>query len=266
MITRLDNAADLIEAGNTLKEIDRFLTENTKKRTAFCKALASQICEYYILFHELSDKKYFVSSHSIPLYLLFNGLTNRYVRDSRMCIKMIIDYIDEYIVPASGNCITKDDINNILNLLDQKFPYFNVVGVNQPLIILTFKNSSRIYNSFFCTDASRRFLIINMLNMMDNDTSPEYVFLHELGHALQLAITGSMDNVPGEFISFQNDLSGVEPIEQDDPNAPDLFADSFAIAVMNNTPLKKHDPFNFHEELNRLLEQFFMEFIKKYAC
>ena len=98
-----------------------------------------------------------------------------------------------------------------------------------------------------------------MYNMKNISFIPEYVFLHELGHALQAAMSGSVLTVPDEFIDFHNSLPGTPRIEHGNTDAPELFADAFAIAVMRGTELYRFDPFHFSDGLNGLLEAFFEE-------
>jgi hypothetical protein len=98
--------------------------------------------------------------------------------------------------------------------------------------------------------------------MKDGDISPEYVFLHELGHVLQTSLTGSVDVVPEEFLRFDQTVGG--QLKQGDPDACEVFADLFAIAVMRGTALCSHDPFPFSEEFKRNIECFFLKLVQKY--
>ncbi|MHB9038971.1 MAG: hypothetical protein ACYC64_20220 [Armatimonadota bacterium] len=98
--------------------------------------------------------------------------------------------------------------------------------------------------------------------MKDSEISPEYVFLHELGHALQIALTGSKEIVPEEFILFHQALNS--PLEQGNPDAPDVFADTFAMAVMRGTELSSHDPFNISDDLKGTFERLISGIFQRY--
>jgi hypothetical protein len=102
-----------------------------------------------------------------------------------------------------------------------------------------------------------------MYNIKDDSIAPEYVFLHELGHVLQVAITGSDQLVPEEFINFNNSLPNVN-LKQGDCEAPDLFADTFAVAVMQGTCLHQFNPFPFSDQLNETFETFHTKLLEKH--
>jgi len=182
----------------------------------------------------------------------------------RRNIKRFITLIDETVIPPSGRFLTVEREEKILSVLFMKYPYLEIVSANRPLIVLNFDSTNRLYNSFCGTDDNVRSRVICMFNMNDSTVSPEYVFLHELGHALQIAITGSVSDVPIEFIKYQNLLPGVEKLNQGDEIAAEVFADIFAIAVMRNTEFSCFDPLNNPDIINASFETFFSQLFDKY--
>lgn len=270
MIEQLIKSDDLLMAGETLKEIDCFLTDNAPKRMAFCKALSKRLCQFvlpYVGFSFLNPKPYQILpvGHSIPMYFYLNGLASGKVRETRANIKTIIEYIDSSVLPASGNCLSKENIKTILNTADEKFHYFKAIPKGKPLLIMNLNNSDRTYNSYCSIEEANRYLNICMLHMKDDSTAPEYVFLHELGHIFQVSITDSTTVVPEEFFLFYESLKGAQPLQRDNPDASEVFADIFAVAVMHGTPLMKYNPFGFPEQLNEVFELFFTKLFEKYS-
>lgn len=266
LIWDLLNAADLISAGKALKKIDAFLSENTADRSAFCKKLARTLTERVsslmgCLMFESERYAVYPPAFSIPLYLTANGLALGGVRNTVQHIRKLMDYVDASIVAPSGNCLTKERAERVLQVLTAKFPYFDVTG--KPLNILLIDNSDRIYNSQCGVNSAADDCIILMFHMKDNTLSPEYVFLHELGHALQIALTGSPETVPGEFITFHQLLGN--QLEQGDAGAPDLFADTFAMAVMRGTELSSCDPFELSDALKDVIERFITGLFRRYG-
>lgn len=258
LIWGLLDATDLLTAGEALKEIDVFLSENTTSRSAFCRKLAKALTESVLPLMNWSlfdDKRYTIypSAPSVPIYLVVNGLAVGKVRDTTLNIKKLIEYIDTFITDPSGNCLTERRAERVLQVLVAKFPYFDVVGKYKPLNILNINNTDKRFNSQCGINASGDECIILMYHMKDSDISPEYVFLHELGHALQIALTGSNEIVPEEFIRFHEGLNS--PLKQGNPDAPDVFADTFAMAVMRGTKLCSHDPFELSDNLKLAMER-----------
>ena len=264
MIYDLIKSNDLLEAKRHLITIDEALEQNTVNRSQFCKHLSQALIEWSFMprvniFDLDKDRRYHIySAHaSMAPYLASFGLSFGRVREVRQHIKSLIANIDETIIAASGICLTVEQEEKILTILTTKFPFLEIVTVNKPLTIMNINNSHRLYNSLCGTDEAVSGFVVYMFNMKDASFIPEYVFLHELGHALQSAITGSVLTVPDEFLEFHNSISGAQRIEQGNKDAPELFADTFAISVMRGTELSCFDPFHFSDALNGLFESFF---------
>jgi hypothetical protein len=219
------------------------------------------------IFYLEKDPRYNIYSvqDSIPPYLASYGLSLGRVKEVRQRVINLIASIDETITKPSGICLTVAQEEKILTILTTKFPYLDIVATKKPLSILNINNSHRMFNSLCGTDEAVSAFVIQMFNMKDESNFPEYVFLHELGHALHLAITGSVLIVPDEFIKFHNSIPGALHLEQGSTDAPELFADTFAISVMRGTELSGFDPFHFDDALNRMLELFFTRMFDKWV-
>jgi len=271
LIYELIESSDLLEVNTNLKKIDVALDEQTVNRSAFCKQLAQALVEWTfrlrnkeLFVQEISKYYIFTEWESIPHYLAFSGLSLGRVREVRQCIKSQIAYIDDMIIEPTGNCITVETEEKIISILEAKYPFFEVAATSHPLHILNINNTNRIYNSTTGCSESGVPVAIHMYNMKDSDTAPEYVFLHEFGHVLQASLTNSVLYVPDEFIQLHNSIPNARRLEQGNPDAPEVFADTFAVAVMRGTELARYDPFNFPEALNEVLERFYMKLFEKY--
>ena len=268
----LVESKNLLEAKCPLTIIDEYLAQNTVNRPQFCKQLSQAIVEWSIMsrpdiFNLEADSRYHIYSvlDSIPPYLAAFGLSLGRVREVRQRIKSLLSCIDETIVEPSGVFLPELQEEKILTILATKFPYLEIVTAKKPLTILNINNTHRIYNSQCGTNEAVTAFVIQMFNMKDASFVPEYVFLHELGHALHLAITGSVLIVPDEFIKFNNSIPGALHLEQGSIDAPELFADTFAIAVMRGTELSGFDPFHFDDTLNGMLEMFFTKMFERWV-
>ncbi len=270
LIATLISAEELLAAGAALKEIDAYLAENTARRSAFCKALTKELCERVgMLMHILTfdGEPYAIYDHrySVPLFLMSNGLTGRGVAETRQNIGKLIQYIDAEVTAPSGRFLTEKQEVETLEAVTARYPYFKIVGKERPLTILNLDNSNRQYNSVCSVGGLGEQSIVMMYHLKpgpDGNGSPIAVFLHELGHALHIAITGSVE-VPEEFYKFQNVFS--QKLSPGDPMAGDVFADCFAIAVMHGGPLQRHMPFEVDNIIGEMIRRFFTGLFQKYT-
>ena len=258
----------LLEVNRKLKLIDAALTNQDVNRSIYCKKLSQAIIERTLMgrgdiFDVGERPKYHIYpfGKSIPAYLASYGLSIGKVREMRKNIKCLINVIDDTIVEPSGNYLAEKDEERILSILSDKFPFWEIVANNRSMDILNIHNSHRVYSSLCGTNETATSFVIYMFNMRDKSMMPEYVFLHELGHALQMALTGSNLIVPDQFINFNNSLPNVK-LEQGTYDASEAFADTFAIAVMRGTSLADFDPFGFPDTLNEVFEKFYIDFFK----
>ena len=84
--------------------------------------------------------------------------------------------------------------------------------------------------------------------------SPEYVFLHELGHVVQIKITGDSHKVPPSFLPF---AEAIFPDMTKETEA-EIFADCFAMAVMYDSQFSVYDPFDIIIPTHKALFQIYM--------
>ena len=73
----------------------------------------------------------------------------------------------------------------------------------------------------------------------DHEATPQSVFLHELSHCVNIALTGSPE-VPPEYFTLVIKLIGVDKVECD---IPEFFAHCFAMSLLIEPELLSADPF-----------------------
>lgn len=92
-------------------------------------------------------------------------------------------------------------------------------------------------------------------NHLDPQSSPEYIFMHEIGHIIQLYFTGDQTRVPDSFKTIVANM--FKPCS--DEVLVEVFADCFSVAVMKDTPFEEFNPFCsvFLQEHQVLLKDYF---------
>lgn len=267
LIYELLDTRELFSACEKLKEIDAFLSENATGRSSFCKSLCKETRERALRLTGIyaGNKPYaiFAARFSIPTYLTTFGFQTGRVRDTVANIKSTIAIIEDEALAPSGNCLTPESAKNVLEVMAGKLPYFEAIEKQGLLRVLLLDNSHKVYNSLCGVNAEGTRATVLMYHMRDCTVSPEYVFLHELGHVLQIALCGP-EEVPEEFYRFQSSFS--QPLKRGEPIAKEVFADTFAIAVMHGTDLQKYMPFELDADIiGGMIERFFKQLLKNYC-
>lgn len=183
-----------------------------------------------------------------------------------MIIDELLEFLDPIIETHKTKIITKKDIDLIFKTIKQKMPNFENILTNIDLDILIFNNSHKYLNSETIPSQNLKHFKVLCFYMQDNDEykqnrlNPIYVFLHELGHIICWIITNKNKEVPKSFFKVTKKyMCGLEP---NNPDALEVFADCFAMAIMYNTQLNCYNPFAlFEEELFIDLEKYFSKII-----
>jgi hypothetical protein len=92
----------------------------------------------------------------------------------------------------------------------------------------------------------------------EKDLSPEYIFVHEIGHLLIFNLTGNPKKVPDSFIEFNRKFN---PSWKGD--LVEVFVDLFSIAVMMETELATKNPFlkMFSVKRQKIIRNYFTSVI-----
>lgn len=178
-------------------------------------------------------------------------------------IKELQDVLDEFTDTQKTKIIKKPEITTVFNTICEKFPNFENILHNVCIEILILRETNKNYNSLCYPDSDFIGFKILCLYMKDDKeykdgtTNPIYVLLHELGHVINWYITKEKKKVPDSFFKVVGKHN--TSLKPENPLALEVFADSFAMAVMHNTELDKYNPFNniIDEEVFIGLENYF---------
>jgi len=178
-----------------------------------------------------------------PLYLLrsyIGGL--KQVGRIVSGIKKFLMQCEEFVDPT-GIVITSEQIKMVVDIAQRRFSLIDILAPVTPLVIMRLNNTNKQFNSMcgVMGEGSGTRAIIMMFNSRNEEYDPVYIFAHELGHAFHLALTHEPHIMPARFDEL-NELIGVRkyiPIS----DKIEVFADVFAIALLNCPELKAHNPF-----------------------
>ncbi|MGG4141815.1 hypothetical protein ABEW34_01690 [Paenibacillus algorifonticola] len=114
------------------------------------------------------------------------------------------------------------------------------------------KNMNASYSPYFNA-------IVIYKNALDSKSSPEYIFMHELGHVFQMYMTKDSTKVP---VSFKEATKGM--FEQcSDEVMVEVFVDCFSVAIMEGTTFEDKNPFCsiFLKEHQIILKDYFSKIL-----
>ncbi len=157
------------------------------------------------------------------------------------------EYIISQYKPPIGKQISFEMVKEILQYLDSKYEFTDKIFSSKKAMICIIDYSHTKFNSeclIFNSDEGlvQHFLIYHMKNDKD-DTSPEAVFFHELGHALHAKCYGNTDSVPTPILSFLKDLCFQRINELTLREQVEVFADVISVGLMYDSPFEKFETF-----------------------
>ena len=101
------------------------------------------------------------------------------------------------------------------------------------------------------TDGSVVEDIYMLIPHKDLEATPQSMFLHELGHCVNIALTGNPEVVPEDF-ALVTSLIGVN---QDDCDVSEFFAHCFAMSLL----IVKADPFKMAPQNHKQMFRTYFE-------
>ena len=164
--------------------------------------------------------------------------------------------------------LKKQQVYDVLNYLQSKYSVFDVITCKTELEIFLFNNSHRDFNSMYEVfyEDNKRESYCNMYILTFTSRSEEHdpyqVLIHEIGHALQVALTHDTMSIPESFIEMNKVLD--VHLENNTIIASDVFADVFSLVTMNKSYLAEHNLMisHFPKKALDFFEYYFDKLIK----
>lgn len=138
---------------------------------------------------------------------------------------------------ADTPILTPESAVSVLNRVCEMFPYTEKVIGNNPIEILLIESQHESRNGESTTVFTSNGMhgIICIYQLQGNCIAvPEHIFLHELGHLLHMRATGTIADVPANFIEYLSQLS-TDCSELTTEQLQEVFADTFLLAVIAQT-------------------------------
>lgn len=177
------------------------------------------------------------------MYLYRNWVFAKKEEENAAQLVDLADDLIENYEYCEKEFLTAETVVKTMCIADQIYDFSQRVLKGQFLFIFLFQAKHEKEDSFCrcmnMTDGSVVADIYMLIPHIDYEATPQSMFLHELGHCVNIAMTGNPEVVPEDF-ALVTSLIGVK---QDDYDVSELFAHFFAMSLLIEPDLLSADPF-----------------------
>ena len=139
--------------------------------------------------------------------------------------------------------LTADTATETMKIADRVYDFSERILKGQHLFIFLFQARHKKEDSFCrcmnMTDGSIVADIYMLVPHIDREATPQSMLLHELGHCVNIALTGNPEVLPEDF-ALVTSLIGMN---QEDCDVAEFFAHCFAMSLLIEPDLLNADPF-----------------------
>ena len=178
--------------------------------------------------------------------------------------------LESWLQPGSGVFITAEQVNTILDFVESEFGLFSKVLAGYDPVFALVDCCHSEFNSeiVLLHNASGRGIlrhfVFNIKPDAIEEVTPEYVFFHELGHAMQIEHDETLEAFPESAVEtlLANGFPGFRSIPL--YNQQEIFADMMSVGLMFHSPYQELNPFTRllepqHQEAYHLLVKKLLE-------
>ena len=173
------------------------------------------------------------------------------------------DLIENY-EECEEKFLTTDAATETMRIADRVYNFSQRILKDQHLFIFLLQARHRKDDSFCrcmnMTDGSVAADIYMLIPHKDHEATPQSMLLHELGHCVNIALTGDPEVTPEDFALVMR-LIGVDKVEYD---IPEFFAHCFAMSLLIEPDLLKADPFKMVSQNHK--QMFWTYFSAKFSA
>lgn len=162
-----------------------------------------------------------------------------------------------------GKQISRKHVDEILSYLEQKFEFSGKVFCDKKALICIIPYSHKEFNSEclirITEGIEQHIFLYKTIDRDGSGVTPEFVFFHELGHALAVRYAKGFE-VPAEIAAVLNRCFPKLLTQASPDEIQDVIADILSIGMLFNSPYEKYDPFTAIREKDKEL---FHQFVKQ---
>ena len=177
------------------------------------------------------------------MYLYRNWAFAEKVEENTAQMKALAAGLIENYEDCEEEFLTKELAAEIMGVADRVYDFSHRVLKDYHLFIFLFQTRHKKEDSFCrcmnMADGSVAADIYMLVHHVDHEAAPQSMFLHELGHIVNIALTGNPEVTPEDF-ALVTSLIGMN---QEDCDVSEFFAHCFAMSLLIEPDLLNADPF-----------------------
>ena len=194
------------------------------------------------------------------MYLYRNWSFSRRAEENVAQLSALANDITENYDDCDDSFLTAEAAAETMKVAERGYDFSKRVLCKQHLFIFLFHAKHRTEDSFCrcmnMTDGSVAADVYMLIPDKDHEATPESMFLHELGHCVNVALTGDPEAPPEDF-SLVMKLIGADKIECD---VPEFFAHCFAMSLLIEPELLIADPFKMVPQNHKQIFRNYFEY------
>ena len=177
------------------------------------------------------------------MYLYRNWSFSRKAEENAAQLTALADDIAENFEECDDVFLTAEAVAGTMKIAEHVYDFSKRVIREQHMFIFLFQAKHCTEDSFCrcmkMANGSVAADIYMLIPHKDHEATPESMFLHELGHCVNVALTGDSEAPPEDFTLVMK-LIGADKIECD---VSEFFAHCFAMSLLIEAELLSADPF-----------------------
>ena len=194
------------------------------------------------------------------MYLYRNWSFSRKAKENAAQLKVLADDLIENCEECEEKFLTADAAIETMRIADRVYNFSQRILKDQHLFIFLFQTRHRKEDSFCrCMKITNGSVVADIYMLIphkDHEATPKSMLLHELGHCVNIALTGDPEAPPEDFTLVMK-LIGADKVECD---VPEFFAHCFAMSLLIEPDLLSEDPFKTVPQNHK---QMFQVYFKK---
>ena len=194
------------------------------------------------------------------MYLYRNWSFSRKAKENAAQLTALADDLIENYEECEEKFLTADVAIETMRIADRVYNFSQRILKDQHLFIFPFQARHRKEDSFCrcmnMTDGSVVEDIYMLVPRIDREATPQSMFLHELGHCVNIALTNNQEDAPEDFTLVMK-LIGADTVECD---VPEFFAHCFAMSLLIEPDLLKADPFKMVPQNHKQMFRTYFEY------
>lgn len=181
------------------------------------------------------------------LYLCRNWRRSGKLGDEKERLRALAEQMKNDFIAAQNEKVDLEVIEKIMRDLNEQDHFTEKVLGGQQFLILSAGCTHRCFSALcrpyiYQDDSFSCDIYLFQRTLEDRNTSWGSILLHELGHVLNLRLTGDISVVPDDFLSFAEwFFPGLSTKCR--TSAPEFFAHCFAMGVTSRLGLECYDAF-----------------------